>query len=321
MERIFIATVFKSGTKLLEHIVSKLTGLSAFPVGMEVGSDYESADPIIFDESTFFIWHNVPSIAVQTRIRAEKAICIFLIRNIYDLIVSQYYHFAEDVDAGIGHSTGTIGYFAKLRQDEGISLLLCGAASEYFTWHGFGYYLYQIQEVLKFSREYPCHLISYDRLVLNKRQEIERLAAFLGVPVDAQILDGMMASSDLNAMRKAQAASTGEGRHFRKGTPGDHVNVLKAYHYHMIGHLKLAYAPELDALCKELGFEDITAAMPANPDKPGNPESVSLTNVRCDARPEYTQKPADRIPGSRDRGVGTDLGFHCRKLLRLRIGK
>jgi hypothetical protein len=280
MERIFIATVFKSGTKLLGHIIEKLTGLSAFPLGMEVGSNYESAAPIVFTENTFFIWHNVPTSEVQNRIRAEKAICIFLIRNIYDLIVSQYHHFAEDVDAVIGHSTGTIDYFSKLRQDEGISLLLCGAASEYFTWHGFGYYLHQIQEILKFSKEYPCHLISYDRLVLNKQHGIEQLAAFLGIHVDAEALDRMMVSSNLETMRNAQAAAMGDGKHFRKGTPGDHINVLKPHHYHMIGHLKMTYAPELDALCKELGFEDITAAaLPANSDNAGHPELLSSSEA------------------------------------------
>src|SRR4030067_2875342 len=91
-EPLVVATVFKSGTKLLEHILEKLTGLSAHHLGMEVGSDYESADPIIFEHGEFFIWHNVPSNAVKARIRKEKAKQIFLIRNIFDLLVSQYFH-------------------------------------------------------------------------------------------------------------------------------------------------------------------------------------------------------------------------------------
>lgn len=262
LERIFVATVFKSGTKLLEHILEKATGLSAKHLGMEVGSDYESAAPIVFEDGKFFIWHNVPSDAVKARIRAESAKPIFLIRNIYDLAVSQYFHFADDVDAAIGHSTGTAGYFASMSRDEGISLVLCGATSGWFHWHGYGYYLRQIQEILRFSKEYPCHVISYDRLVLNKRHEIEQLAGFLGIEIAPEATNELLDSSALGTMREARAASVGSGKHFRKGTPGDHINVLAPHHYHMMNHLKLTYAPELDTLCGELGFGDITAAPP-----------------------------------------------------------
>lgn len=257
--KIFVATVFKSGTKLLEHIIEKLTGLTANHLGMEVGSDYESAAPIIFEQGKFFIWHNVPSDAVKYRIRTDKAKPIFLIRNIYDLVVSQYFHFADDVDAAIGHSTGTADYFASMGRDEGISLVLCGATSQWFDWHGFGYYLRQIQEILRFSKEYPCHVVVYDRLVINKRHEIERLANFLGIEVTPNILNKLLDSSTLGAMRKARITSVGSGKHFRKGVPGDHINVLASRHYHMIDHLKRTYAPELHALCEELGFGDITA--------------------------------------------------------------
>lgn len=262
-EPLFVATVFKSGTKLLEHILEKLTGLSAHHLGMEVGSDYENADPILFEDGKFFIWHNVPSDAVKARIRTENAKPIFLIRNIFDLAVSQYFHFAEDVDAAIGHSTGMAGYFAEMGRNEGISLVLCGATSERFNWHGYGYYLRQIQEILQFAKEYPCHIVIYDRLVLNKRREIKRLAEFLGIKVSSSALDEMLDSSTLGAMREARVASVGSGKHFRKGAPGDHINVLAPYHYHMINHLMTVYAPMIWALCEEFEFGDVIAPMPA----------------------------------------------------------
>lgn len=260
-DRIFVSTVFKSGTKLIEYILAGLTGLVSNAPGMDVGSDYESADPISFERGKFFIWHNVPSDAVKTRLRAEHAKPIFLIRNIYDLAVSQYYHFADDVDEAIGHSTRTAGYFKSMGRDEGISLLLCGATSERFHWHGFSYYLQQIQGILQFSREYPCHVIIYDRLVLNKRGEIERLAKFLDIDITANTLNELLDNSSLDAMRKARITSVGSGKHFRMGAPGDHVNVLKQQHYHMINHLKMTHAPTLDVLCAELGFSEVTSSM------------------------------------------------------------
>ena len=258
--RIFVSTVFKSGTKLLEYIVEKLTGLSAHHLGMEVGSDYESADPIVFGDGEFFIWHNIPSEAVKARIRAENAKPIFLIRNIFDLAVSQYFHFAEDVDEAIGHGTRTAEYFASMGRDEGISLVLCGATSAHFHWAGYGYYLRQIQEILKFSKEYPCHVISYDRLVQDKRREIERLASFLNINISSDVLNELLDNSSLGAMRSARVAAVGSGKHFRKGIPGDHANVLAPQHYHMINHLMITYAPMLPSLTAELGFGDIIDA-------------------------------------------------------------
>lgn len=257
---IFVATLFKSGTKLLEHVMERLTGLAPHPLGMEVGSDYESADPIIFDADEFFIWHNVPSEPVKARIREAGARPVFLIRNIYDLLVSQYFHFADDVDAAIGHGTKTDDYFSAMSRSEGLCLVLCGATSRQFHWIGFGYQLRQIQEMLKFSKEYPCHVISYDRLVLEKRTEVERLARFLELKPSPATLAGLLDSSGLDAMRAARVATVGSGDHFRKGTPGDHVNVLSPLHYHIINHLILTFAPMLPALCAELGFVDIVDA-------------------------------------------------------------
>ena len=260
--RIFVATVFKSGTKLLEHIIMKLTGLAVNTPTMDAGFDYESIEPITFESGTFFIWHNAASEAVKARIRTENARPIFLIRNIYDLLVSQYFHFANDVDAEIGHSTNTAEYFAEMERDEGISLLLCGATSKYFTWCGFGFHLRQIQEFLKFSQEYPCHVIIYDRLIRKKSHEIERLASFLGTEISPKTLKDILKSSSLGAMRNARAAIAGSGKHFRKGVPGDHVHVLKPQHYHMINQIKLTHAPELDALCDKFGFGDVTTVPP-----------------------------------------------------------
>lgn len=205
-----------------------------------------------------------------------------LIRNIYDLAVSQYFHFAHDVDAEIGYATDTADYFAEMSQDEGISLLLSGATSERFNWHGFGYYLRQIQEMLQFAKEYPSHVVIYDRLVQDKRREIERLATFLDIEPSDELFGELIDSSSLNSMREARISLVGSGNHFRKGTPGDHVNFLKSWHYDMINQLKLVFAPKLDVLCGELGFRDVTympmnaGTMTANqaPSVPSEPQSI-----------------------------------------------
>lgn len=259
---IFVSTVFKSGTKLLEYLIERMTGLDILTPSMSAGSDYESARPITFEAGTFFIWHNVPSEPVKARIIEVGARPIFLIRNIYDLAVSQYFHFALDVDREIGHGTKTAEYFARMTLDQGISLVLCGATSEEFHWHGYGYYLHQIQEMLRFSREYPCHVVIYDRLVMDKHGEIERLAAFLDMTVTPELMEALLDGSSLGAMRAARASKAGSGAHFRKGVPGSHVEILGVHHYDMINFLKLNHAPDLDVLCEALGCGDIVSGCP-----------------------------------------------------------
>lgn len=255
---IFIATVFKSGTKLLEHIVAKLTGLDINTPTMLAGSDYESVAPITFESGKFFVWHNVPTENLKAKLIMAKAQPIFLIRNIYDLAVSQYFHFAYDVDAEIGHATHTSNYFSMMSLNEGISLTLCGATSESFNWVGFGYYLRQIERILQFSKEYPCHVVAYERLILKKEQEIKQLAAFLKIDLRDELLKEILDSSSLESMRRARISLVGSGNHFRVGVPGNHATVLKSWHYDMINQLQVHFAPNLDALCKELRYFEIT---------------------------------------------------------------
>ncbi|OYT18398.1 MAG: hypothetical protein CCU26_17020 [Nitrospira sp. UW-LDO-01] len=256
---IFVATVFKSGTKLLEHLIEGMTGLDILTPDMSAGADYESAKPIVFEPGQFFIWHNVPSEQVKRRIVEAGARPIFLVRNIYDLAVSQYFHFALDVDKEIGHGTRTAEYFARMTVDQGISLVLCGATSKEFHWHGFGYYLHQIQEMLRWSREYPCHIMVYDRLVMDKGREVNCLASFLDARVSPESMKILLDSSSLGAMREARASRGGTGAHFRKGIPGSHGEVLGAHHYDMINFLKFHHAPDLDALCTSLGYGEVVA--------------------------------------------------------------
>lgn len=257
-KQIFLATVFKSGTKLIEFLLAQLTGMQSYEPPFSGTPDYGSAELIQFPKGCFYTWHNVPTPEVKQRIIQSQARPIFLVRNIYDLLVSQYYHFAKDVDAEIGCSTNTRSYFESMSQSEGLSLVICGATSEKFDWTGYGFYLHQIQEMLRFSTEYPCLIVNYERLVLNKQDTLMRIAQFLDLePSDEQITD-LLQESSLESMRKARAKAAGSGAHFRKGSPGDHVNVLSPFHYDMISHVRRTYAPELADLCRTLGYEDIT---------------------------------------------------------------
>ena len=257
---LFVATVFKSGTKLLEFLLTQITGTPVRPIGMDIGSDYERVSPIILDPKEIFIWHNTPTETMRKHLIKHEASAIFLIRNIYDLAVSQYFHFALDVDAEIGHSTKTREYFGKLTQNEGLSLVLCGAQSKAFTWPGFGVQLNQIQQMLKFKLLYPSVptlILNYDRLVQNKESEIQHIGNFLGITVTPEMSASMLENSSLDAMRQERERAAGSGLHFRRGTPGGHLDTLMPQHYDMINHLVDVHAPLLTLLCEETDMTEI----------------------------------------------------------------
>jgi hypothetical protein len=257
---LFVATVFKSGTKLLEFLLQELRGTPVRQIGMDIGNDYERVDPITFENNEIFLWHNIPTEQTRKCLVENNATAVFMIRNIYDLAVSQYFHFALDVDAEIGHATETREYFGAMTQNEGISLVLCGAQSDKFTWPGFGPQLYQIQEMLKFKLLYPSVptlVLNYDRLVQDKENEIRRLGSFVGNAIESEMMASLLEDSGLEAMREARKRAAGTGLHFRKGTPGGHVDVLLPQHYDMINHLIAIHAPALPRLCEETDFTDI----------------------------------------------------------------
>ncbi len=260
-EQIFISTVFKSGTKLLERIIAELTGLSV-NTPPKTTTDYDKIYKTTIDENTFFIWHNFPSEEVKAELEKKQYKVIFLVRNIYDLLVSQYHHFLNDVDRDIGHDTHTEKYFNDMGQDAGISLLISGATSKHFDWKGFSYILIQIQEMLKLSKEKGYLLIVYDRLIDNKPKEIIRIAKYLKLRLSAQALANVLHTTDLDQMRqdRIRQTGTGSGEHFRIGKPREHINTLNPWHYHMINNLIRLYAPDLVPLCHELGFGDILSA-------------------------------------------------------------
>lgn len=251
---VFVGTIFKSGTKLLMYIVKELSGREVNTPSMNSGvQDYGSAKAIDFSPNSFFIWHSTLSSQVKRKIERNNVKKIFLVRNIYDLLVSQYFHFFLDVDAETGNATGTVEYFKTMTKSEGIALLINGCLSERFSSQPFGWYLKQIYEYVKYAAETRSYLVEYDALVRYKVQEMRALAAFLGVDVTADRLALLEESSSLSAMKQSRKADYGgkktKGLHFRKGKPGSHTGDLSEFHYHMIWQSLTVFAPDLTRLC------------------------------------------------------------------------
>lgn len=254
---IFMASVFKSGTWLVRRIITDITGLT-FNEPEIIPGEMNHADPALieFKPGHFFSWHSVPTAEVRERLVAENAKVILLTRNIYDLAVSMYRHFANDIDVEIGRGAGQKNLFADMSPSQGIALTINGAWTPGFGWSGIGPHLFQIQEMLRFASEYPCCLLSFEQLMANRSGEVSRIADYLGVPLSPERINEVAQGSSFTAM-KAAALSAGGGSHFQEGKPGGHARHLFHFHLHMLRHQLRVHAPDLEPLARASGRYDI----------------------------------------------------------------
>jgi len=231
---IFVSTLFKSGTKLLEEIVRRVSGKDVCePPPWSAPPVYTDSSPIVLTEDSFFIWHNVISEEVSQLLLKKNAKVILLVRNIYDLVVSQYYHFSQDVDEEVGLSTETRKFFKDFSKSEGLSLVINGIYAADFTFDGVGAALAQINSFLDFKNNHECLIVQYEDLVLRKLETIDKIAVFLGSPppYDVILKEAILKETALNEMREQRASVHGSGAHFRNGVPGAHFTELERYHY------------------------------------------------------------------------------------------
>lgn len=254
---IVMLSVFKSGTWLLRHIIQTLTGIPHHePTIMPGYMDPENHNYLEIKPMHFYSWHLIPTENICQNLRALQARPIFLMRNIYDLAVSMYYHFSKNIDSELGRGANKHHYFSKISKDEGLMKIITGCNNNQFQWPGLGLHLHQIERMLAFSKEYSCHTLTYERLIENKNEEIENLRKFLHVTPDKNRLNDLIESSSFNTM-KASAEKHNMGSHFRRGKIKSHTNELTEHHITAIRSSLLQHAPELPMLVKQTGFEEI----------------------------------------------------------------
>ena len=256
-KKIFMSSIFKSGTWLLRKIVEKLTGMEAYePPHVPGAPAYGDGGLIEFVPGHFFSWHSEINENTTRVIRENDAKAILLFRNIYDLALSMYHHLAGDIDSEIGRSTGMAGFFSRFSKDEGLSMVITGVSGPDGFWSGIGPHYAQIEKMLVFSKSYQALPVSYERLCLRKKEEICRIADYLDIPVSTATIDEVAAATDFDTM-KIKAVADGGGSHFRRGEPGGHREALKEQHIYMIGGQLANFAPNLWSLSRELGFGEL----------------------------------------------------------------
>jgi hypothetical protein len=258
---IIVSSVFKSGTWLLRHILTEITQLKPIEPEIIKGEKKEPDDPdnIFCRTGCFYSWHFIPTEDVCGKLIEMNSRPVFLLRNIFDLTVSMYYHFANNIDFEIGREANKHKYFARISKSEGMKKIIEGSQDSNFKWKGLSTHLYQMEQMLAFSGKYPCHIVTYERLVQNKYREIRRIADFLNITMDDTQVNSIIESSSFSAMKTA-AGKMNVSSHFRKGKTDSHTTELHPLHIEMIRNVLNEYTPDLERLARESGIEDITVS-------------------------------------------------------------
>ena len=144
-------------------------------------------------------------------------------RNIYDLTVSQFHHFVDDVDAEIGHGTNATSFLNSFNKADQMSLIINVVFTNAFTYPGLSASIRQIKSFLDFAKQHECLLIDYDEMVINKAQTFRRIAMFLEMNIEKVDVANVIDNISLNQMRLDRAKVFGTGKHFRKGEPGNYI--------------------------------------------------------------------------------------------------
>ena len=223
-----------------------------------VTPDYRSQNPITFNKGEFFLaQYHLEEVCL--RIKQENAKPIFLSRNIYDLVVSQYHHFRLDVDAEIDHSTSTTKFFEQFDKKDGLSIIINGSFSDEFTYPGLKHSIEQVMSFLDYADKYDCLLLDYGDLIGNKDQVIRRICKYLEIDISANMVKEIIEATSFDAMKLERKQQFGKGLHFRKGVSGEHSSELERIHYVMIASLITRDFPSLIERCEKHGLSAFAA--------------------------------------------------------------
>lgn len=182
--------------------------------------------------------------------------CIFLIRNIYDLVVSIFYHFSLNVDQDIGKGANKDKYFSMFTKSKGMEIIINGNDSSDFKWSGIELHIEHIEKIISSSEKSNVYVTTFERLTNNKMKEVTEISEFLCIDREAEVLNFIVENTEFGKM-KSQAVLDNKGSHFRKGESGSHKYELEQDHYQLIDKIIKDRFPGLKDLADEAGFHEI----------------------------------------------------------------
>lgn len=254
IQPIFMSSLMKSGTWLLRAILESITGLKPYEPDPGVGQpNYDDEMLIEFPSGRFFSWHSIITARGAALLKGAGTKNIFLIRNVYDLIVSIYNHLTRDPDAAIGRSIGDAHYLANKPPEVALSMIINGFATPNLVWMGLTPHLRQVTSFVEFIENGGDALVvSYEELVRQPENSIRRISRYLNIALNDGAVEEIVANSNFDVM-KANAAKTGTEKHF-VGADGRRIkNHLQPYHVAMVELLINSALPNASSRLSRLG--------------------------------------------------------------------
>lgn len=266
---IFVSTLPKSGTWLLREILEMATGLKAHepPIGAEA-PDYENEMLIEFPSGAFFSWHSILTPRSVAMLRSCQARNIFLIRNIYDVLLSMFAHLSHDVDVAIGRSVIGSRYFDGKTTEQCLTLMISGFTSPQLTWMGVGPLLKQLDSMLGLAESGEALLLDYDELTTNKRKSLQKILQTLGCRLPAKRIREILAQTEKDTMRE-RLKDKGQEQHITASGSGLRRDAFLPYQKEMIDMAVMSYAPRLPERLRALNLDSILHLVKEQNPKPG----------------------------------------------------
>lgn len=254
---VFVSSVPKSGTWLLREMLEMATGLKSHEPQIDAGTpDYANEMLIEFPSGTFFSWHSTLTSRSVALLRGCQAKNIFLIRNIYDVLLSMYAHLSRDVDAGIGRSVIGSAYFEGKSTEQCMTLIISGFTSLQMTWMGAGPLLKQIDSMLELAESGEALLLDYEQLTGNKRDSLQKILRLLECPLPSDRVREIVALTEKDAMRE-RLKTTGKDQHVTASERALRRDAFQPYHKEMIDLAVVINAPRLPERLGALGLDSI----------------------------------------------------------------
>ena len=250
---------FKAGTWLMRKILSFLTGMEFFEPDIIPGEHkYYNPKQLQFVDNHFYSWHLVPTTEVIKLLNENSAQTIFVVRNVYDLVVSIYYHFYNNIDADIGRGNNKHTFLQQFSFEEGISLIITGFdEGNGIRWNGMAEVLKHYNEIFRASTQCDNMIIDYDELVNNKEEMIVNISKYLNLQRRALEIEKIVDKSSFSSMKKDAKQKNVGTSHFREGKASFNREKLSEFHKIQLRQMIKLSVPDIYENAKDINFESV----------------------------------------------------------------
>ena len=257
-EPIALISGIKTGTWLSRKILSLLTDMDFFEPKIIPGErKYYNHKQLIFKDNHYFSWHLIPTEKVIKKLNANNAKSIFIVRNLYDLVLSIYYHFYNNIDNDIGRGNNKDTFLKQFTFEEGLSLIITGFDENNIRWNGMSEVIENCNQIFKATQQCNSQLLTYDELVRDKHTAINKIVSFLDIEIDDSKIEDIIKATSFNRMKNEAIKNNLGDSHFREGNIDSNREKLSEFHKIQLRQIIKETAPDIYENAENLGYSTI----------------------------------------------------------------